>query len=433
MFLQKLKYSKGKTVNKYDFGYEIIKGSTIEWAFHKIKEKTTILEVGPSIGTLISHLTSEKGCTVDIVEFDEESGTKAARFARNSCLGSEEGDLEKATWFEILKENRYDYIVILDVLEHVRNPKEVMERLKSLLKEDGIILLSIPNIAHNSVILNLLNNKFEYTSVGLLDDTHVHFYTYESVKKLLAEVGLTTISEETKQEAVGNNEIAVSYGMVSRNIEAFLKTRDKGTAYQFLFEIKKGNKQEDILQYDEDKLYEIVVFGQAGNEIIYREKINPKTFKKIEFEVTNQKCLRIDPLDSNCIIRDIQVYGVLEDGTGRYFNIKEHTGNNFDTIYAFYDEDPQLYIDIDENVKKIICSFEILDYDNTALSDLLISRDMIRSLEQRSMELKSKYEKLQVLNDEIRGQNSIMRKQIEQFEESIWGKVYYKLRKRQEK
>lgn len=376
-------------MNKYDFGYELSEGSTAEWAFHKVIPGSKVLELGPSIGTLISHLVNDKNCIADIVEIDEESGKKAARFARVSCIGPQQGDLEQDIWFQKLADNRYDYIIILDVLEHIKNPLEVLKKLSQLLAAEGMILLSIPNIAHNSVILHLLQNKFEYTSVGLLDNTHVHFYTYQSIKSLLKEAGLVTAEEQVKQENVGNNEITAVYGTVSRNVESFLKTRYLGTAYQFLFTIKNGMAQADIpLQYKEDALYEMIVFSHAHNDVIFQLKINPQKPLRVIFDVPADTTeLRIDPLNSNCILTNLEIIGFTATHEQKALMIKEFTGNQYEDLLVFYDDDPQIYVKFDPDIKQISFSCSFLAFDDQTLETLSKSRDIVRLYEQQKQEL----------------------------------------------
>ena len=149
-------------MSKYDYGYTLLPNTTTAWAFSKIQENSKVLELGPAIGNLAKHLKEEKGCSIDIIEIDEESGKRAAQFARRSLIGIEEGNLEGDLWYTKLSDERYDYIVILDVLEHLKNPKQLLKKVSSLLKEEGKLLVSMPNIAHNSVLINLLNNKFKY-------------------------------------------------------------------------------------------------------------------------------------------------------------------------------------------------------------------------------------------------------------------------------
>ncbi len=76
------------------------------------------------------------------------------------------------------REVQYDYILFIDVLEHLHNPKEVLTYIKSFLRPEGKIICSIPNIANWSIIANLLVfNRFHYTETGLLDSTHIHLFT----------------------------------------------------------------------------------------------------------------------------------------------------------------------------------------------------------------------------------------------------------------
>lgn len=367
-------------MNKYDFGYEIVSGSTIEWAFNKVLPQTSVLELGPSNGNLVRHLTEDKKCIADIVELDRNAGEEAAAYCRNSCLGMVEGNLERQEWFEILQDNQYDYIIILDVLEHVRNPLEVLQKVTYLLKTDGQLLVSIPNIAHNSVILGLLKNEFQYTDVGLLDNTHVHFFTYESVLKLLNEAGLATLREEVIQKQVGNNEIENFYGELPKSIDAFLKTRELGTAYQFLFTAKKDIQQkEGLLEYVNDQLYEIVAFNNGNGAVLKKQAINP--VHKISFHIDLTHCrvgdLRIDPMNSNCIIKDVSLTGTTDCGLEKKIELREYTGCQLDGLYIFGDDDPQLYFDIPEEVQSLCFECTLVAFDSEDLNYLVGLRSIL--------------------------------------------------------
>ena len=171
-------------MSKYDFGYEIDKNRTNEWAFENVIEKTHVLELGASNGALARHLKEDKQCKVDIVEIDAEMGRKASKYANISVVGMA-GNLDDRVWYEYIKDEKYDYIIILDVLEHLRFPEITLSTAKKCLKEDGKILLSVPNLAHNAVLVQLLNDNFPYTELGLLDNTHIHFFTYKTLHEML--------------------------------------------------------------------------------------------------------------------------------------------------------------------------------------------------------------------------------------------------------
>ncbi len=383
-------------MNKYDYGYELKDNPTNSWAFDRISDNSVVLELGPSNGNLIYHLTNQKNCIADIVELDEESGREAARYARTACIGMEEGNLEKGFWYQKLNGNQYDYIIILDVLEHIRNPREVLCLLSSLLKKDGKILLSVPNIAHNSVLINLLQNKLEYTSVGLLDDTHVHFYTYRSILQLLKEAGLEVACSEVRQVAVNNNEIDADYGFLPREVDAYLKTREQGTAYQFLLTVSSSEANAETISepsYKSDALYEVAAFDNAGL-LILEKKINPLENVQLEIPIHSHVTkIRIDPLDTNCIISEVRLSGKDQDNNSVSLSISENTGNQFGDKYVFYDDDPQLYIDIPDNLKSVEFSCTIDVFDNGALAELAPSRDIFRQAHIDYVQVKELYEK----------------------------------------
>lgn len=263
-------------MSKYDFGYELEYGSTNEWAFHEVQRNSDVLELGSSVGNLTSHLVQEKGCLVDIVEIDEEAGDKAQQFAELALIG-EKGDLNGRVWMdELLKRNRrYDYIVILDVLEHLLHPENTLESAKMLLKSTGKILLSIPNVAHNSVLINAFHNKFEYTQLGLLDCTHIHFFAYEDMIKMLERLKLKVYVLDAVTKAVGTNEIENSYHSLPAALEYFFRTRKYAEVYQYL--IVAGTEEKKMISrlstgISDRSLYPsiILINGLGKNEIVVK-------------------------------------------------------------------------------------------------------------------------------------------------------------------
>jgi 2-polyprenyl-3-methyl-5-hydroxy-6-metoxy-1,4-benzoquinol methylase len=90
-----------------------------------------------------------------------------------------------------LPEGKFDLIVALDVLEHLVDPWSVVRRLHGALKPGGAVIVSIPNVCHYSVVLPLIvRGRWEYTSFGLLDSTHLRFFTRRSAIELMTNSGL---------------------------------------------------------------------------------------------------------------------------------------------------------------------------------------------------------------------------------------------------
>ncbi|MBU2767204.1 class I SAM-dependent methyltransferase [Acidithiobacillus ferrivorans] len=121
----------------------------------RIPHGSTVLDVGCAVGVLGQYLTEQQGCSVDGIEGNAEAAKIAQPFYRRIMVT----DLESADLGYLLEGVRYDRIVCADVLEHLRDPGQVLQRLKDHLTSDGKILISIPNIGHVGVFLELLTSK----------------------------------------------------------------------------------------------------------------------------------------------------------------------------------------------------------------------------------------------------------------------------------
>lgn len=157
-----------------------------EKIFHLIGFKKKVLDLGCATGLLGEKLKSEKKCYVVGLEIDPVAAKQAEQkldgvFVLNlddisnirSCLNREE----------------FDVIVAVDVLEHLRNPEETLLQLKNHLENNGQLIVSVPNIAHYQVRFQLLRGKFEYTEYGILDETHLKFFTRKSISDLVKKCG----------------------------------------------------------------------------------------------------------------------------------------------------------------------------------------------------------------------------------------------------
>lgn len=156
----------------------------------------TVLDVGCGSGVMGAELR-KKGFIVDGVE-NSPAGYKAKE-------NLDELFFVDVEYFYPIK--TYDCIVFADVLEHLKNPLEVLRRLKDSLNENGRIIASIPNVAHHSVIEDLQNGIWQYTDAGILDKTHLRFFTKRSIVELFTLAGLeieefqgTTFDEKLDSE-----------------------------------------------------------------------------------------------------------------------------------------------------------------------------------------------------------------------------------------
>jgi methionine biosynthesis protein MetW len=94
----------------------------------------------------------------------------------------------------IAKKGPFDVVVLSDVLEHLASPDEMLNLVASALKPRGIALISVPNVAHWSIRLNLLLGRFDYTQYGLCDSTHLRWFTRRTIHGLLANRGFEIVT-----------------------------------------------------------------------------------------------------------------------------------------------------------------------------------------------------------------------------------------------
>ena len=314
-------------MSKYDFNLDLESDNSLSIIIDMIKINSRILEFGSANGRLTKYLSKKMNCEIDIVEIDEESGKEASKYSKKSLIGEIEGDIEKYKWLEEFNGEKYDYIIFADVLEHLYSPKKVLLNCKKVLKENGSILLSIPNIAHNSVIIDLINDEFKYNEIGLLDNTHISFFSYKSLVRMINEAGYESVSEKATYSKVGENEIRNTYDSVSKGLAKELKKRENSNIYQFIFELKK---KEYVMSNSLDKQINIVskygeyIFTCYIKENDYDEYTENKSVKKFinpnnnvleldlsKFNSVNQ--FRIDVIEANCLIHIKEVYTIIND------------------------------------------------------------------------------------------------------------------------
>lgn len=121
-------------------------------------------------------------CQVTGVEINPSLAQIAARRLTKVIIG----DLEnKKVQQEILKKQKFDVILASAILEHLKQPQIIFQQLKKNLKKSGIIIITLPNIAHWSIRLNLLFGNFNYTKAGILDKTHLKFFTIKTALNFL--------------------------------------------------------------------------------------------------------------------------------------------------------------------------------------------------------------------------------------------------------
>ena len=159
------------------------------FVYDAIPSNSHCLDVGCSNGNLGNALHAEKNCTIDGIELN----SSAAAIARSRNYGEVfEIDLnyKQATSALSIKKKKYDVIVFSDVLEHLISPEQALVQLGKFLRPGGVFVISLPNVAFILNRLHLLFGNWEYKEYGILDRTHLRFYTIKSGCQMISSTGL---------------------------------------------------------------------------------------------------------------------------------------------------------------------------------------------------------------------------------------------------
>ncbi|MFA6200192.1 MAG: class I SAM-dependent methyltransferase [Bacteroidales bacterium] len=200
-----------------------------------IKSNSRVLELGSASGYMTKYLKNELKCNVTCVELNTEMAKLSEVYSENMIVENLDNDY----WINSI-DGTFDYILIADVLEHLRNPQNLLKNAIKFLKKDGEILISIPNIAHSSVIFTLYDGDFTYQELGLLDNTHIHFFTWKTFNKMMLDLNLELLDECSKYKSPGCTELKKF--IITHPLISFLVIFRKDVfVYQFVTKWKISN------------------------------------------------------------------------------------------------------------------------------------------------------------------------------------------------
>jgi SAM-dependent methyltransferase len=170
------------------YHFKPLRGSSHWWALSRLAGKVTkkcILDIGAGGGGIGRAVKSEAPELLVAVEIDTRSHA-----VLQECYDIVTADLSQ------ISHMRFDWIVLLDVLEHLPKPMQYLQGLRSLLNPGGSILISVPNVAHWSVRFPLFFlGSFEYQALGIMDGSHLQFFSRKGFLRLCNALPQTTITE----------------------------------------------------------------------------------------------------------------------------------------------------------------------------------------------------------------------------------------------
>ena len=196
----------------------------------KVPHGALVLDVGCGSGMMGRFLSENNECVVDGVDIDPEAVELARPKYRNIAVAN----LERDSLMAFFQPGIYDCIVVADVAEHLVHPEQLFADIKKLLKPDGRLLFSIPNISHISAGLELILGKFGYQNSGLLDSTHVRFYSRQGFVDKLASGGIYVEEIDTVQRDFDKTEFTGYQHFPQHWVRDIVASRDDALTYQWI-------------------------------------------------------------------------------------------------------------------------------------------------------------------------------------------------------
>jgi 2-polyprenyl-3-methyl-5-hydroxy-6-metoxy-1,4-benzoquinol methylase len=193
-----------------------------------IPDGSSVLDIGAGNGLLarVLHETHAE-ITIDGIEPNPYAAELAAPHYRHFRTGLAEDVVDSLA-------DLYDYIVLADVIEHVADPLTFLSRLTAGLPARTRVILDTPNVAFGTVRLALLKGRFDYVDSGLLERTHLRFFTLATLERLASELGLNIEKLYLLQRSLLKTEISASDVLRDPTVVLRLLRDDLASTYQFL-------------------------------------------------------------------------------------------------------------------------------------------------------------------------------------------------------
>lgn len=222
-----------------------------------------ILDVGCGVGYIGEAIKKIQKCHITGIELDKVSANIASQ-KYDTVLNLKIGDLNDPEYLKFLKsKKKYDCIICGDIIEHLADPGDLLAVLAKKLDSNGKILVSIPNLAHIDVIAGLIDGKFNYAPNGILDTTHLRFWTENSFYDFIANINdrydtkifpkliARTYADNTKIDSASIGRICGSTILCLQNI----------------FELKLKNGKVPKVKYPDN-------FSKVASALSSAEKVN---------------------------------------------------------------------------------------------------------------------------------------------------------------
>jgi O-antigen biosynthesis protein len=195
-----------------------------------IEPGQTLLDLGMGTGGLGHYLSQRQTIVADGVTLNQAEADIAAAWYRQVAVA----DLDAANLCALFEGQQYDCIVCADVLEHLKAPENVLAQCKALLKPGGRLITSVPNAGYCGLIAELIMGDFRYRPEGLLDATHLRFFTRASLQRFFDSAGWNCASVQVTQRNLLASEFKLPFDLLPPTVARHLLALPDAMTYQFV-------------------------------------------------------------------------------------------------------------------------------------------------------------------------------------------------------
>lgn len=243
----------------YDIDPAIIEGLLLDEAnplkrtSQIIPDGAKVLDIGAGNGLLARVLTmTHSTMIIDGIEPEPYAADIASKYYRNFYTGYAQD------FADVISREQYDFVVLADVIEHVGDPLSFLRDICAVLSTKTKIVLSIPNVAFGAVRVALLQGDFDYVDSGLLERTHLRFFTLKTVEALIAKIDMNIEKLYFLQRNMFSPEINQSN--VSVCCLSHIVKDEQAWTYQFLLVLTKEQVVTEKKYFGEKGKYPILKF-----------------------------------------------------------------------------------------------------------------------------------------------------------------------------
>lgn len=221
--------SPGPTALRYDFTVDAsMDNNTHAKVLRAVGRDKRVLDVGGATGYLSEFMLRQNGCDVQCLEPDPAAAAIAtAKLGDRVVVGGTE-------LLPTFAAGSFDVVVFADVLEHLTDPAAALRATRRLLAPGGYVVASLPNVAHADVRLLLLAGQFPYQRTGLLDSTHIRFFTRHNVPDFFVRSGYWVADMSATTIPMGRTELGARLDLVPEAVLGAILADPHAQDYQYV-------------------------------------------------------------------------------------------------------------------------------------------------------------------------------------------------------